>query len=133
MVSQLLYCKKIVCNPLSTTTTTTIIKGKKWNGQNSQTSLSSAVILSSSANIKSTLQKRLSHSMDNYIQNWTENLWSAECDNDKSKYSRKQRCMNHTAWNTLIEKRCIKGNWKWKKSTTKWAQQCRCRDWRRIY
>ena len=28
--------------------------------------------------------------------------------------------MDHATWNTSVEERCIKGNWKWKKSTTKW-------------
>ena len=50
---------------------------------------------------KSTLQKRLLHSMDNStskkLANRTENLWSAEGDNEKKKDSRKhQRCMDHT-------------------------------------
>ena len=81
-----------------------------------------------STNTKSTLQKRLSHSMDNSPSrkpaNRTKNLWSTEGDNEKSKHSRKhQRCMDHATWNTSTEKWCIKGNWKWKESTTKWAQQ----------
>ena len=81
-----------------------------------------------STNTKSTLQKRLSHSMDNSTSrkpaNRTNNLWSTEGDNEKSKHSRKhQRCMDHATWNTSTEKWCIKGNWKWKESTTKWAQQ----------
>ena len=87
-----------------------------------------------STNTRSTLQKRLSHSMDNSTSrkpaNRTKNLWSTEGDNEKSKHTRKhQRCMDHETWNTSTEKRCIKGNWIWKESTTKWAQQCRCSDW----
>ena len=30
--------------------------------------------------------------------------------------------MDRATWNTSFEERCIKGNWKWKKSTTKWPQ-----------
>ena len=87
-----------------------------------------------STNTRSTLQKRLSRSMDNSTSrkpaNRTKNLWSTEGDNEKSKHTRKhQRCMDHETWNTSTEKRCIKGNWIWKESTTKWAQQCRCSDW----
>ena len=81
-----------------------------------------------STNTKSTLQKRPSHLMENSTSrktaNRTKNLWSTEGDNEKSKHSRKhQRCMDHATWNTSTEKWCIKGNWKWKESTTKWAQQ----------
>ena len=88
-----------------------------------------------STNTKSTLQNRLSYLMDNSTSrkpaNRTKNLWSTEGDNEKRKHSRKhQRCIDHVTWNTSTEKQCIKGNWKWKESTTKWAQQCRCSDWR---
>ena len=87
-----------------------------------------------STNTRSTLQKRLSRSMDNSTSrkpaNRTKNLWSTEGDNEKSKHTRKhQRCMDQATWNISTEKRCIKGNWIWKESTTKWAQQCRCSDW----
>ena len=87
-----------------------------------------------STNTRSTLQKRLSRSMDNSTSrkpaNRTKNLWSTEGDNEKSKHTRKhQRCMDQAIWNTSTEKRCIKGNWIWKESTTKWAQQCGCSDW----
>ena len=68
------------------------------------------------------------------LRNRTKNLWSTEGDNEKRKHSRKhQKCMDHVIWNTSTEKCCIKGNWKWKESTTKWAQQCRCSDWRWTY
>ena len=91
-----------------------------------------------STNTKSTLQKRLLHSMANSTSrksaNRAKNLLSTKGDNEKSKHSRKhQRYMDHATWNTLTEKRCIKGNWKWKESTTKWVQQYRCIDWRWTY
>ena len=135
-MSQLLYCKKMVRNPMSTTTA--IIEDSKWNGQNIKKvkhRYHPPLFQYHCTNTKSTLQKRLSHLMDNSASKKrvirANNLWSTERDNEKSKHSRKhQRCMDHVTWNTSTEKRCIKGNWKWKQSTTKWAHQWICSYWR---
>ena len=77
-----------------------IKQNSELNGQNSSHRYHALLLQYHSTNTKSTLQKRLLHSMDNSASrkpaNRTENLCSAEGDNEKSKHSRKhQRCMDH--------------------------------------